>query len=264
MKNGKPAKLPCGIREYAEVRNEGYAYVDKTAYIEKLEQDSLYITFHRPRRFGKSLFVSTLEAYYDTRFEKQFDNLFSGTYIGRHPTAEHNTYSVLTFDFSGLVSDDMDTLRVDMYDSVAADLADFIEAHGLEKKVSLKLEEKPENKYPSKLLRSFFTLVKKHVKEHPFYILIDEYDHFANRILGKRINDFRTMVSDEGFVRTFYEIIKNSDKKGCRQTSFPDRGKPGDSRQHDERVCHHIAGNPLGQISCHDGFLGRRDTAAHR
>jgi len=218
--NENAVRLPYGVSDYVMLKEKKFLYVDKTQYIEKLEHDKPYITFLRPRRFGKSLFVSTLEAYYDIRFGNQFEKLFGDTYIGRNPTSEHNQYSVLKFNFSGIDSDDMDSLRSDMYDSVAAQLGDFLEAHGLDKEVTLQLAEKSEKKLPSALLRTFLFSVKKHVRNHPLYILIDEYDHFANRVLGSRITDFEKIVSRNGFVHTFYENIKNATGDGVVQRIF--------------------------------------------
>ena len=80
-------KLPYGISNYKTIATENYIYVDKTLYIEKLEDlHSPYVFFLRPRRFGKSLFTSVLENYYDVKEKDNFDTLFRNTYIGQHPT----------------------------------------------------------------------------------------------------------------------------------------------------------------------------------
>jgi hypothetical protein len=100
---GKP--IPYGISNYKTIIDEGYAYVDKTMYIETLEQAGVHNLFLRPRRFGKSLFTSMLGYYYDINEKDNFDTLFSNTYIGENPTKRKNAYYVMKFNFSGSRTD---------------------------------------------------------------------------------------------------------------------------------------------------------------
>ena len=96
-------KLPKGISNYEELIYDGYYYVDKTKYIEELE--NLFdkrIMFLRPRKFGKTLFTSTLENYYDILKKDKFEDLFQNTYIGQNPTSNRNCYHILRFNFSGI------------------------------------------------------------------------------------------------------------------------------------------------------------------
>ena len=96
-------KLPYGISNYENLIENGYYYVDKTHYLEKLENLSeKYIMFLRPRKFGKTLFTSTLEYYYDINASSKFEKLFSNTYIGKKPTILKNRYHILRFNFSGI------------------------------------------------------------------------------------------------------------------------------------------------------------------
>ena len=96
-------KIPKGISNYEMLVNGEYYYVDKTMYIERLENlDDSYIMYLRPRKFGKSLLTSVLENYYDINKKDKFDSLFSNTYIGENPTSKKNSYYVLRFDFSGI------------------------------------------------------------------------------------------------------------------------------------------------------------------
>ena len=93
-------KLPKGISNYEELIQDGYYYVDKTKYIEELENlDDKRIMFLRPRKFGKTLFTSVLENYYDKLKADKFEKLFSETYIGKNPTSEKNSYCILKFNF---------------------------------------------------------------------------------------------------------------------------------------------------------------------
>ena len=92
-------KLPYGISDYGKIVEENYYYVDKTEYIEKLENlAERYIMFLRPRKFGKTLFTSVLENYYDINKKDKFEKLFGETYIGNHPTEMKNSYYILRFD----------------------------------------------------------------------------------------------------------------------------------------------------------------------
>lgn len=93
-------KLPYGISNFHTVRNEGYYYIDRTACLPVLESSGKQLVFLRPRRFGKSLFLSMLAYYYDIHQAEQFKGLFGNLAIGSQPSAEHNQYLILRWDFS--------------------------------------------------------------------------------------------------------------------------------------------------------------------
>jgi len=96
-------KLPYGMSSFIELIESGYAYVDKTRFIELLENDANRSQLLlRPRRFGKSLFLSVLENYYDINRKDKFEALFGNLYIGKNPTKEQGTYAVMQFNFSGM------------------------------------------------------------------------------------------------------------------------------------------------------------------
>ena len=104
-------KLPIGISDYKLLVSEDYYYVDKTDFIPSLEDYNAPV-FLRPRRFGKSLLISTLACYYDRTKADRFEELFGRTWIGEHPTEEHNRYMVVRYDFSKMVmADDMEGLE---------------------------------------------------------------------------------------------------------------------------------------------------------
>ena len=106
-------KLPNGISNYEELVNDGYYYVDKTPYIKKLEDLSdKRIMFLRPRKFGKTLFTSVIENYYDILKADKFEKLFKETYIGKNPTKLKNSYHILRFNFSGIdTTSEEDTIK---------------------------------------------------------------------------------------------------------------------------------------------------------
>ena len=97
--------LPYGMMNFADIRLDGYYYVDKTMYIPLIECSNRYFFFIRPRRFGKSLTLNMLQHYYDVRTKDKFDALFGDLYIGRYLTRDRNSYLVLYLNFSGIIGE---------------------------------------------------------------------------------------------------------------------------------------------------------------
>lgn len=96
-------KIPYGIIDYKKLQEEGYYYVDKTMYLERLENVGNVLTYLRPGRFGKSLFTSMLSYYYDVNAKEEFSSLFKDTYVYKNPTKNKNNYYILKFDFLELL-----------------------------------------------------------------------------------------------------------------------------------------------------------------
>ena len=101
-------KIPYGISDYKTLKSDGYYYVDKTMYLEKLEDIGKVLVYLRPGRFGKSLFTSMMYHYYDVNSSKYFNSLFKDTYVLDNPTKNKNNYYILKFDFSGITSFEKD------------------------------------------------------------------------------------------------------------------------------------------------------------
>ena len=97
---GEIKQIPYGVADFVAVREQNMYYVDKTMYLEKLEAQPRNLFFIRPRRFGKSLFISMMRAYYDKAMDGEFDKLFGDLWVGQHPTPLKNRYQVLYLDFS--------------------------------------------------------------------------------------------------------------------------------------------------------------------
>ena len=97
-------KIPYGISGFETIRKEGFKYIDKTKYIKGVETER-YCMYVRPRRFGKTLFTTTLDAYYSIDKKDEYEELFKGLYIYDNPTEKRNSYYVLNFNFSGLLVD---------------------------------------------------------------------------------------------------------------------------------------------------------------
>ncbi len=196
-------KIPYGISEFKDIIQENYYFVDKTKYIEKLENlNEKYIVHLRPRRFGKSLFISMLEYYYDIKNKDENKKLFDGLYIGENPTPKQGSYYILKFDFSGVTTNNEKEIRKIFNTKVSDSIYDFIERYNIE---GIDLNYEIDD--AASLLNSFIDRVKNKLSKK-IYLMIDEYDHFANDILGKNYNYFKQSVSSSGFVRSFYEVIK--------------------------------------------------------
>lgn len=196
-------KLPKGVSDFTLLRKEGYVYIDKTDYIEKLETGSdRYVHFLRPRRFGKSLFTSMLDCYYDIQKVNEFETLFQGTYIYDHPTNYKNSYYILRFDFSGLNTDNIDNLKHSFNLDVFNKCSKFVKDYHLDIEIEKNLNA---SDCLSTLLDRFSSLV-----DGKIYVIIDEYDHFANDLLSFHLNDFKQAVMANGFVRKFYEVLKKA------------------------------------------------------
>ena len=195
-------KLPYGISNYEELIEEGYYYIDKTMYIEKLESlAEKRIIFLRPRKFGKTLFTSTLENYYDIKKEQKFQSLFGETYIGKNPTKLKNSYYILKFNFSGIDTSNTETTINGFKSKVISSIKMFVEKYELD--FYINEEDEPEN-----ILDNLIKAFNIQKSEQKIYVIIDEYDHFANELLGFNTDQFKNLVSKNGKVRKWYEILK--------------------------------------------------------
>ena len=204
-------KLPYGISNFARLIEDGYAYVDKTGYIEQLENEPApFIFFLRPRRFGKSLFVSMLSYYYGLEHQERFDSLFGQFYIGTNPTSRANTYAVLKFEFSRIDTSTPEHTQQGFHANVLLGIENF------EKRYQQTFMDYSAFDNPAEALKRFF---ETH-RDKKIYLLIDEYDHFANEILSFHFEHFSDIISRNGFVRKFYEAIKAATGDGIVDRLF--------------------------------------------
>ena len=195
-------KMPYGISNYEELITENYYYVDKTKYIEKLEElPEKRIMFLRPRKFGKTLFTSVLENYYDKNKIDSFEKLYGNTYIGKNPTKLKNSYCILRFNFSGINTENEETTMKGFKEKVTISIDGFTKKYGIEFYIN------PDQTVEG-ITRSLIEAFKIQKPEEKIYIIIDEYDHFANELLGFNPEQFRNLVSKNGKVRKWYEILK--------------------------------------------------------
>ena len=195
-------KMPYGISNFEELITENYYYVDKTKYIEKLENlPEKRIMFLRPRKFGKTLFTSVLENYYDKKKADKFETLYGKTYIGRNPTKLKNSYSILRFNFSGINTENEEATMKGFKNKTMASINVFIKRYGIDFYIN---EERNAEDILNDVFKAFY--VQK--PDDKIYVIIDEYDHFANELLGFYPEHFRSLVSKNGRVRKWYEALK--------------------------------------------------------
>ena len=206
-------KIPYGESNFKKIITNDFLYIDKTSYIETLEQHGNFNILLRPRRFGKSLFLSCLWYYYDIRFKDDFVALFGNLAIGKNPTPLNNCYQVLVLDFSGIETNSFESVLHGFNRRVEIALRKFLKRYQYNREDA---EIIGEQKNPADKLDRFFEITS----EEKIYILIDEYDHFANAILGEDLKLFSKIIGKGGFVRTFYETIKTATMEGIVDRLF--------------------------------------------
>lgn len=202
-------KIPYGISNFKRLREEGYLYVDKTMFIEKIEKlSSNYLFFIRPRRFGKSLFLSTLKNYYDINAVDDFNELFGDLYIGKNPTNQKNKYMIFRLNFSGLNTSNKDFLEESFKLRLLNSAEDFFNKY---KNIFGEIDGVIDRIKNIGDISSIFITVVNQVKnvDGRIYLIIDEYDHFANDIIAMGESQlYKEIIRASGFVRDFYETVK--------------------------------------------------------
>ena len=216
MKIQASITIPYAVANYADLRDRGFYYVDKTDYIPRLEAYNAPV-FLRPRRFGKSLLVSTLAHYYDRTLAHRFEDLFGGTYIGSHPTPEHNRYMIIRYDFSAMVmADNMEGLEQN-FNILNRGPVEIMVTHNRDLFGDFQFSTR-EN--AAQMLEEVLAYARAHDLP-PVYILIDEYDNFTNQLLTS-YNDplYEKVTTADSFLRTFFKVIKKGIGEGSIRTCF--------------------------------------------
>ena len=196
--------IPNNEANFKSLISSNKIYVDKTRFIEELEHSNFKTPlFLRPRRFGKSLFTSTLAYYYDIAQKDQFEKLFANTYIGKHPTPNKNSFYILRFDFGGL--EPSKNLEHDFIEKIHSGMLDFFLNYP-EFKTTLTQKEKA-----SSLLLEFMNNFKEQRshRDQKIFLIIDEYDNFTNNILVNDSSLFTELTTNEGFYRAFFAQLKS-------------------------------------------------------
>ena len=198
-------QVPYGVSDFVTVRERNLYYVDKTMYLSLLEQQPDNLFYIRPRRFGKSLFISMLQAYYDKAMTDRFDSLFSGLWAHEHPTPLRGRYQMLYLDFSQ-VGGDIDHLSTHFEEYCKVKLDGFM--------------RKYQNEYPEVVVKVFFEIQTVSGKlalirdnagalRIPLYLIIDEYDNFTNIVLNEKGEEvYHAITHASGFYRDVFKKFK--------------------------------------------------------
>ena len=196
--------FPYGIADFYKVITGDFFYIDRTHAIPQLEDAGSQLLFLRPRRFGKSLLLSMLENYYDLAKADEFERLFGQLAIGRNPTPKHNQYFVMKWDFSAVnPHGDPDGIQRALYSYLNGRIVNF--AAYYEGRLARPIEINPQDALAS--FQSLLTAVK--LTPHRLYLLIDEYDNFANEILmGAGQDRYASLLRGEGMLKTVFKAIK--------------------------------------------------------
>ncbi|MEM7534471.1 MAG: AAA family ATPase [Chloroflexota bacterium] len=171
-------KIPYAVRDFHALITEDYLYLDRTDRIPIMEDLGKELLFLRPRRFGKSLWLSTLMNYYDVAKADDFEQLFGHLAIGQNPTPLRNQYMVMRWDFSEVESyGTVEQIRLSLYDQINTEIAIFAEEYA-------DLLKTPIQIHPDNALSSFKSAVAAvRRSRHKLYLFIDEYDNFANEVM---------------------------------------------------------------------------------
>ena len=205
----KKKQIPQLTSNYGNLISTNSYFVDKTAWIPRLE--ALHfpnLFFLRPRRFGKSLLISMLEHYYGIEHKERFNELFGEYYIGQpgNPTPLRNSYYTMHLDFSGINTQVEKDIMKSFNEKLIIGINDFAGTYDLTQKISL--EKIFDKLYPSDMISAFLSEVKLAGISDKLYLFIDEYDHFTNELFAFNKDHFTEIVSRNGWVRKFYEVIK--------------------------------------------------------
>ena len=201
----KAKRIPYGVSNFIDIVQRNQYYVDKTMYIPKLEDEADALFFIRPRRFGKSLFISMMRAYYDIKRKDQFDKLFGNLWIGKHPTENQGKYQVLYLDFSK-IGGKVEQLEENFNAYCNECIDSFIETY--------------EEYYPARVVENVFKAATAARKLNaigiaaekanlPLYLIVDEYDNFTNVVLNEQGEEVYTALTHaSGFYREIFKVFK--------------------------------------------------------
>ena len=200
-------QVPYGVSDFATVMSQNLYYVDKTKFLPELEKQPRNLFFIRPRRFGKSIFLSMLYSYYDCNQKENFEKLFGSLWIGQHPTSLQGIYQVLFLDFSQITGK-IEVLEERFNAYLCIKLDSFVEQYAAyygDKKVQ---EIKTKTQYADKMQIIFDAAKANHFQ---LYLIIDEYDNFTNVVLnehGEKV--YHAITHADGFYRDVFKKFKGN------------------------------------------------------
>ena len=199
-------KFPYGIASFKEIRECDYLYIDRSPYIRMLEDKGQTLVLVRPRRFGKSLLLNMLETYYDINEKDNFDKYFGDLAIGKNPTPLRNKFLILKLDFSNVSPiGTVKEIERDFHDYCNKVYARFIRKYqGI---LTEELEINSQNSLAT--LEGIWNCVE--AAQQRVYVLIDEYDNFANALMTtRRVEEYHHIVTGDGILKTFFKKLKSA------------------------------------------------------
>lgn len=198
--------VPYGVADFATVIEQNLYYVDKTMFIPELEKQPRNLFFIRPRRFGKSIFLSMLYSYYDCTQSHKFQSLFGNLWIGQHPTSLQGKYQVLFLDFSQITGN-IDKLETKFNSYLSINLDAFVRQYS--EYYQAEMEEILAQEDFEEKMELIFKAAKAH--QYHLYLIIDEYDNFTNVILNERgENVYHAIAHADGFYRDVFKKFKGN------------------------------------------------------
>lgn len=201
-------QFPYGIADFRTLREEGYFYVDRTDRIPLVEAAGKQLLFLRPRRFGKSLWLSILENYYDLARAEDFPRLFGDLRIGPNPTPRHNQYFILKLNFSRIEArGDHEAIRQSLFDHINVRIEDLLARYAAWLTQPVRID-------PANAQVSFDSMLSA-ISRTPYklYLLIDEYDNFANDVMispERGPARYSELVQGEGTLKAFFKAVKEA------------------------------------------------------
>ena len=199
-------QVPYGVADFVTVIEQNLYYVDKTMFIPELEKQPRNLFFIRPRRFGKSIFLSMLYSYYDCTQSHKFQSLFGNLWIGQHPTPLQGKYQVLFLDFSQITGN-IDKLETKFNSYLSINLDAFVRQYS--EYYQAEMEEILAQEDFEEKMELIFKAAKAH--QYHLYLIIDEYDNFTNVILNERgENVYHAITHADGFYRDVFKKLKGN------------------------------------------------------
>jgi hypothetical protein len=219
MTDKKIKKIPYGVANYELLVHQNSYFVDKTPFLPVVEEAGNYLFFIRPRRFGKSLFLSVMGAYYDVFYKDRFEEFFKGTWIYNHSTEEKGSYLVLSLNFS-VVEPDPGKMETSFSNHVRGEAVYFIQKYSdylsINKKIDYYSNAIEKSSSAPDILTNLLVLCKG--AQQKLYVIIDEYDNFSNTILSTVGEDaYLKLTHGPGFFRSFFNVLK----RGTSDTGAP-------------------------------------------
>lgn len=200
-------RLPYGVSDFVSIITRNRYYVDKTTYLAQLERETDTIIFIRPRSFGKSLFLSMMEAYYDKAMRDRFDELFGNLWIGKNPTKLKNRYEVLHLDFSR-IGGSVDNIEKNFQIYCSRALDAFVYKYKEDYPQNISDEVFATDYYYDKLQIILNWSANANI---PMYLIIDEYDNFTNNILNENGEEvYHAITHANGFYRDLFKCFKGN------------------------------------------------------